>query len=423
MTLVEMPTVAQAAKVAAATGWEHLPAKEEGGLSRRLDAGDGFEAGREAVEAVPVLFKLYRQGAGPLVEVPSGWVVTARKFEVEWPRGPSLVRSHFGGRRFAYNWALDRVKADMDAREQGPKHHSAHWDLASLRKEWNRAKVEKAPWWAESSKEAYSSGIAGLVTALSNWRSSKDGARKGRKVGFPKFKSRNRDQGRVRFTTGAMRLEEDRRTITVPVTGGLRSKENTRDVQRPLTKGYGRLLNMTVPEQWGRLFVAVCYAVRALPAKTPARQSVRAGTDLGLRTLATVSDTEGDRRELPNPAPLHETMAERRRVGRQLSRRVPGSIGHTSAKTKLANLDRKAVHLRREAWHQLTHWLTATYGENVVEDLDIAAMKKSMGRRAFRRSVSDAALGMARPMLGRVRSRRGRSVPRRAVSPPRSCRG
>ena len=166
MTLVEMPTVAQAAKVAAATGWEHLPAKEEGGLSRRLDAGDGFEAGREAVEAVSVLFKLYRQGAGPLVEVPSGWAVTARKFEVEWPRDPSLVRSHFGGRRFAYNWALDRVKADMDAREQGPKHHSAHWDLASLRKEWNRAKVEKAPWWAEDSKEAYSSGIAGLVTAL-----------------------------------------------------------------------------------------------------------------------------------------------------------------------------------------------------------------------------------------------------------------
>ena len=197
MTLVEMPTVAQAAKVATATGWEHLPAKEEGGLSRRLDAGDGFEAGREAVEAVSVLFKLYRQGAGPLVEVPSGWAVTARKFEVEWPRDPSLVRSHFGGRRFAYNWALDRVKADMDAREQDPKHHSAHWDLASLRKEWNRAKVEKAPWWAENSKEAYSSGIADLVTALSNWRSSKDGARKGRKVGFPKFKSRNRDQPRT----------------------------------------------------------------------------------------------------------------------------------------------------------------------------------------------------------------------------------
>ena len=29
-----------------------------------------------------------------------------------------------------------------------------------------------------------------------------------------------------------------------------------------------------------------------------------------------------------------------------------------------------------------------------VEDLDLAAMKQSMSRRAFRRSVSDAALGL-----------------------------
>jgi putative transposase len=35
----------------------------------------------------------------------------------------------------------------------------------------------------------------------------------------------------------------------------------------------------------------------------------------------------------------------------------------------------------------------------VIEDLDLAAMKRSMGRRAFRRSVSDAALGRIRPQL------------------------
>ncbi|MCL2581509.1 MAG: zinc ribbon domain-containing protein [Streptosporangiales bacterium] len=35
----------------------------------------------------------------------------------------------------------------------------------------------------------------------------------------------------------------------------------------------------------------------------------------------------------------------------------------------------------------------------VIEDLDIADMKKSMGRKAFRRSVSDAALGQIRPQL------------------------
>jgi putative transposase len=35
----------------------------------------------------------------------------------------------------------------------------------------------------------------------------------------------------------------------------------------------------------------------------------------------------------------------------------------------------------------------------VIEDLDVAAMKRSMARRSFRRSVSDAAMGLVRPQL------------------------
>ena len=49
---------------------------------------------------------------------PPGWMVTAAKFEVEWPAEPdraALVRSHFGARRFAFNWGLAQVKADLDA--------------------------------------------------------------------------------------------------------------------------------------------------------------------------------------------------------------------------------------------------------------------------------------------------------------------
>jgi putative transposase len=57
------------------------------------------------------------------------------------------------------------------------------------------------------------------------------------------------------------------------------------------------------------------------------------------------------------------------------------------------------VHLRREAAHQLTTELAATYGHIVIEDLDVAAMKQSMGRRAYRRAISDAAMGMIGPQL------------------------
>lgn len=417
--IVAMRTRAQAAKVAGATGGVQLPGKPKPDgtptLSRFVDIGPDFEVHRAAVESVSVLFELYDGSGGsyeatgsPGAELSSGWTVTAAKFEVAWPddaERAALVRSHFGARRFAYNWGLARIKADMNATVTDSDHDSVNWELGALRKVWNRAKDEVAPWWAVNSKECYSSGLADLAQGLANWKASRTGKRKGRQVGFPRFKSGRRDADRVRFTTGTMRLEPDRRTLTLPVIGGLRAKENTRRVQRHLASGRAQVLNMTLSQRWGRLFVSVSYALRTpTTPRAPARPTVIAGVDLGVRTLATVATldpTTGTETvvEYQNPAPLKATLAARRRAGRQLSRRIPGSIGYRSAKTKLAALDRRCVHLRREAAHQLTTELAGTYGQVVIEDLDVASMKRSMGRRAFRRSISDAAMGLVKPQL------------------------
>ena len=146
--IVELPGVKQSARVAVLTGGAHLPGREPGEPSRRVSVED-FEAHRAAVESVSVLFRLFEPGAdGELVEVPSGWSVTGAKFEVEWPgdrERQELVRSHFGARRYAFNWALGRVKTDLEARRQDPEHEGVAWSLAALRKEWNQVKDEVAP--------------------------------------------------------------------------------------------------------------------------------------------------------------------------------------------------------------------------------------------------------------------------------------
>jgi putative transposase len=421
--IVGMRTTKQAAKVAGVTGGVQLAGKPKPDgtptLSRYVDVGADFGTQRAAVESVSVLFKLFDVGGAAgdeWIEVPSGWTITAAKFEVEWPADEDragLVRSHFGARRFAFNWGLAQVKADLDAKAVDSGHVSVGWDLGSLRWVWNRAKHEVAPWWAVNSKECYSAGLADLAQALSNWSASKNSTRRGRRVGFPRFASARRDPGRVRFTTGAMRVQADRRTITVPVIGGLRSKENTRRVQRHVASGRAQILNMTLSQRWGRLFVSIGYAIRTPHTEASVtRPAARAGVDLGVRTLATVAtlDTATGAQsvvEYKNPAPLKATLAARRRAGRELSRRIPGSHGHRAAKAKLTRLDRRCVHLRREAAHQLTTELAGTYGQVVIEDLDVAAMKRSMGRRAYGRAVSDAAMGMVAPMLAYKTARRG----------------
>ena len=107
--------------------------------------------------------------------------------------------------------------------------------LRVLRRRWNQVKDEVcvsadtgAVWWPECSKEAYADGIAGAVDAYWNWQTSRAGARAGKRVGFPRFKRKGRDADRVCFTTGAMRVEPDRRHLTLPVIGTVRTHENTR---------------------------------------------------------------------------------------------------------------------------------------------------------------------------------------------------
>jgi putative transposase len=160
--IVGMRTCRQAARVAELTGGVQLPGKPKRDgtltLSRFVDVGADFEARRAVVESVSVLFDLFDGDAdgfaatgSPGEKLPTGWVVTAAKFEVEWPAEAdraALVRSHFGARRKAFNWGLAQVKADLDACRTDPGHESVDWDLGSLRWAWNRAKDTVAPWWS-----------------------------------------------------------------------------------------------------------------------------------------------------------------------------------------------------------------------------------------------------------------------------------
>jgi putative transposase len=116
--------------------------------------------------------------------IPDGWGARGFRFEVEptSPEQPERIAQSFGARRFAYNWALAKVKTNLDARDADPSVPPLPWDFYQLRRRWNQAKAEVAPWWRCASKEAYACGIADVVAALGNWSDAKAGRRAGRGV-------------------------------------------------------------------------------------------------------------------------------------------------------------------------------------------------------------------------------------------------
>jgi putative transposase len=166
-----------------------------------------------------------------------GTVIQAYRFALD----PTVTQrralaSHCGAARVAYNWGLALVKARLDQRQHNPS-IKISWTLFDLRREWNCAKDQVAPWWAENSKEAYNSGLDGLARALKNWSDSRRGLRKGRSVGFPRFKKKGRARDACRFTTGAIKVLPDRKHVQLPRIGVLKTHESTRKLARRLEQG------------------------------------------------------------------------------------------------------------------------------------------------------------------------------------------
>jgi putative transposase len=112
-------------------------------------------------------------------------VLQAYQFALDpTPRKQGSLASHTGAALFAYNWGLELVTTRLEQRRAG-EDVQVPWTLPELRREWNRAKQQVAPWWAENSKEAYNSGLDALARALKNWSDARSGRRRGRQVGFP----------------------------------------------------------------------------------------------------------------------------------------------------------------------------------------------------------------------------------------------
>jgi putative transposase len=340
--------------------------------------------------------------------VPDGCSVQAFQFALDCtPEQAACVARQFGGRRYARNWAVRTLKSDIDTfRATGVPADKP--SFFGLRARWNKAKHTECVdadtgevWWPEISKEAFADGIRAAVDGYWNWHQSRSGKRAG--VGFPRFAKKGRDRDRVTFTTGAIRVEPDRRHVTLPRIGCVRVHENTRRLQRLLAQGRARILAVTVSRRGGRLIAAFRVLVQRPQRPGVADPDSRVGVDVGVRVLATVADSRGEVIErVPNPRPLETALKELRHLSRRKSRRSKGSRRYVDTTQQISRLHRRVADIRGYHIHALTTRLAKTHGEIVVEGLDAAALlrqKGLRGARARRRGLSDSALGEPRRQL------------------------
>ena len=285
----------------------------------------------------------------------------------------SSLAQHAGVARFAYNWGLDQ-RINQYKNNQGDDRFT---DAMKQHKLLNSLKKSDFPWMYETSKCAPQEALRDLHRAFQNFY---HGMKKGQKIGFPCFKRRGvRDSFRL---TGTIRFHK--RAIQLPRIGKVRIKEKRKSYYS------GKILSVTVRRRANRWFVSVTVEEVILDPQPVIGAPV--GVDLGVKTLATLSDGTA----FANPQALGRRLRKVRKLNKSLSRKRKGSKNSEKAKLRLAKLYLRVFNIRQDTLHKLTTYLAKSHSKVVIEDLLVSGMLKN---RRLARAIADVGFNEFRRQL------------------------
>jgi putative transposase len=156
------------------------------------------------------------------------------------PEQETYFRKAAGTARFVYNWGLKEVKCALDDGR-------APATALDLKARFNALKRQQFPWVYEVTKCVVEGAFGNLGAALANFRASKRGARKGKRVGFPKFKRKKRGAGSFYLANDKFRVEGH--WISIPKLGQVNMTEPLRLV--------GKIMSATISERAGWWWVSI----------------------------------------------------------------------------------------------------------------------------------------------------------------------
>jgi putative transposase len=229
----------------------------------------------------------------------------------------------------------------------------------------------------ESTKTAPEQAIINLGKAYQNFFA---GLKAKRKVGKPKFKSKKSAKDAFYLCNTNQRIRDGK--LFVPnIENGVRMSEEVRFS--------GKIMSYTVSRDVDRWYVSILVEteVEELP-----KTGKTVGVDLGIKTLATLSDGT----VVENPKLLRKSLNKLARKQRELARKQKGSKNREKARIKVAKLHRTVRLARLDVLHQVTTKLVRGYDTIVTEDLNVKGMVKN---RKLARAISDCGFGMFRTLL------------------------
>ena len=204
---------------------------------------------------------------------------------------------------------------------------------------------------------------------MSNWSKSRKGDKKGRKVGLPKFKTKNKTTPRSAYTAGGFDpIEGDPKALHLPKNGRVHYMKNAAK-----RAGDGQALRMTISQRAGRWYAPLTAERDDASVTKKAPKDDSAGINLGVKNLATLSDGA----VVPNPRYLKKPERKLKQAQQALSRKTKDSNRRAKTKTKVTRLHTRVANQRLDAIHKPTTRLAETFSDNNIEDLHATGIIKN----------------------------------------------
>lgn len=254
----------------------------------------------------------------------------------------TLANKHAGSARYAYNWGKAVCDKAISNREKRPSGYDLEKKFVAEEKGTNE-------WLYEVSKYSTQRALRNIDEAYK--RKKKVGA------GHPKFKKKGVKDS---FYLGKpINIEGNK--IKVPKFGWIKCSEVLPQCD---------VKSVVISKTAGQWFISF---------NIPNNSSITdkcfnaVGVDLGIKTLATLSDGK-----------IFEAIKTYRNnkhklklLQRKLSKKQKGSKNREKARKNVARLHYKIANIRKDSTHKLTTYLAKNHGEICIEDLDVKGMTKN----------------------------------------------
>ena len=276
----------------------------------------------------------------------------------------------FGCCRFLYNHFL------FETSEQYKVDGTFLWYEDTSRSLTQMKKQEETEWLKNVDSTCLQNSLKNLDNGIDNFVKSKQGKRKGPKVGFPKYKRRSNKQS-AKFTSNydSCKVDYENQKIKIPKLKSWISFANEISDDRIPD---GKLQSITITKNpAGHYFASLLYKVEKKPINYVPDVNNCIGIDFGSKTFITTSNGE----KIDSPKAYKKSQKRLSRLSRAHSRKKTNSKNREKSRLRLAKQHEKVANQRKDFNHKTSRKLVNEHDFIFIEDLNIKDMTKLYGKQ------------------------------------------